>query len=218
MTDLSQHSTTGVALLIDGENLGASFAGQIIAQAGRHGTLIVKRVYGNTAQINRWCEAPGFRVIHSGTGKNAADILLAIEAVDLAHSRQVSTFVLASSDGDFRHLAHRLREAGHNVVGVGDTKAPETFRQACSKFHELKGPRAEGREPGKFDAQIHTVIKGNSERRKLPVASLNGLMRKQYDIKISELPEKTWRKYLESKPDLYRCDAKGPDAHVELLT
>lgn len=213
MTDPSHPSTSGVALLIDGENLSSSFAGKLIVQASRHGPLVVKRVYGNATLINGWCEAPGFRVVHSGSGKNAADILLAIEAVDLAHSGQVNTFALASSDGDFCHLAHRLRESGLNVVGLGDLRAPEKFRKACNKFHELNHPNLDT-----LDDQIHTVIKANSETRSFPIAGLNGPMRNKYNTNISKHPKKTWRKYLESKPDLYRCDEKGPGANVELLT
>jgi hypothetical protein len=41
-------------------------------------------------------------------------------------------------------------------------------------------------------------------------------MRAAYDVKISKLPEKTWRKYLLARSELFRCDPKGPDAKVRL--
>ncbi|MEZ5723187.1 MAG: NYN domain-containing protein [Paracoccaceae bacterium] len=80
---------------------------------------------------------PGIRFVHAGTGKNAADLLLSIDAVELALREGYEMFVIASSDGDFSHLAIRLRETGHLVVGCGVATAPARFRTACSRFVEL---------------------------------------------------------------------------------
>lgn len=136
MISSSENKDSGqrVALLIDGENISSSFAGQIIVQAGLRENLLVKRVYGNATLIKGWESAPGIRLVHSGTGKNSADILLAIEAVDLAHRGKINSFVIASSDGDFSHLAHYLRENGFSVLGIGEAKAPNAFVKACSRF------------------------------------------------------------------------------------
>ena len=207
-----------VAILIDGENLGAKFAGQLVTQAEKIGSLMIKRVYGNVTVLNGWNDVPGFRVVHSGTGKNAADILLAIEAVDLSYSDQIGTFVLASSDGDFGHLALRLREAGFDVIGMGEVKAGERFRKACTAFHELKQPACESNRPAPehLDTQIHKVIDGGEGRRNLQIARLGQTMYRQHDVRISSLPEKNWRAYLTSKPDLYRCDDRGKNARVHL--
>ena len=128
---------SGVAVLVDGENISQDLAGQIINRASALGPLVVKRVYGNAAKMPKWEAAPGFRLAHSGAGKNATDLLLAIEAVSLFHEGSIDTVVIASSDRDFSHLAHHLRERQITVVGMGEAKAPEAFRKACSKFLEL---------------------------------------------------------------------------------
>src|SRR6202008_2706161 len=68
------------------------------------------------------------------TGKNASDITLVIDAMDLLHSGRFDGFCLVSSDSDFTRLAARIREQGVDVFGFGEQKTPESFRQACRKF------------------------------------------------------------------------------------
>ena len=67
-------------------------------------------------------------------GKNASDIGLVIDAMDILHSGRFDGFVLVSSDSDFTALANRVREQGIDVIGVGEAKAPESLRNACNRF------------------------------------------------------------------------------------
>ncbi|MCB1797773.1 MAG: NYN domain-containing protein, partial [Gammaproteobacteria bacterium] len=68
------------------------------------------------------------------TGKNATDSTLIIDAMDLLYTRRFDGFCLVSSDSDFTGLALRIREEGLNVLGFGEKKTPEAFRNACHKF------------------------------------------------------------------------------------
>lgn len=205
-----------VALLIDGENISVAFAGQILMRASKTAHPTVKRVYGNAAQITGWDAAPGFRLMHSGSIKNGADILLSIDAVHLSHTEQIDTFAIATSDQDFSHLAHHLRERGFQVVGIGEEKAPLAFRKACSTFHELS-EKTENlpKNLDKLDRQIHQLI-FKAPKREMQISLLNSHMKKEFEVKISEHPLKNWRKYLESKSHLYQCDPKSPVAKVRL--
>ena len=72
-----------VAVLVDGENVSLALAGQIIMKSCVYGDLVIRRVYGNAARLTAWDSAPGFRLMHSGVGKNATDILLCVEATAL---------------------------------------------------------------------------------------------------------------------------------------
>ena len=67
-------------------------------------------------------------------GKNASDIGLIIDAMDILYTGDVQGFCLVSSDGDFNKLATRLREAGKFVIGMGEKKTPESFRASCERF------------------------------------------------------------------------------------
>ena len=129
--------TERLAVLVDGDNVSGAYASRIAAAAREHGAPDVMRVYADAGCKSEWLSAPGFRMIHAGCGKNASDLLLAIDAMELALSNRLDRFVLVSSDGDFSHLALRLREYGYPVLGMGEVKAPASFRSACSSFAEL---------------------------------------------------------------------------------
>ncbi|ACM03534.1 NYN domain-containing protein [Cereibacter sphaeroides] len=207
------------AVLVDGDNISAAHGRQILEIARGHGTPGVVRVYGNAQCPKDWHEAWGYRMIHAGSGKNASDLLLAIDAMELALARGVEAFVVATSDGDFSHLAHRLRELGTAVIGVGEAKAPASFRGACSRFVELAAKPAAVPAPAGPDCDLDRKIKSmialhSKNGAGLAVATLSARMHVEHDIRISTYPERSWRAYLAARPDLYDLDPRGPEAMV----
>jgi len=95
-------------------------------------------------------------------GKNASDIALVIDAMDLLHSGRFDGFCLVSSDSDFIRLAARIREQGVDVYGFGEQKTPESFRQACRRFVYTENllPEAPGpAEPDRPDARPASVTR-----------------------------------------------------------
>lgn len=213
----SQIGRTGaVAVLIDGENISAAHADAIMRRAGGFGQMYVRRVYGDARLLERWDEREDMRMIHTGTGKNGADIRLTIDAVELAHLDQADAFVIATSDADFTHLAHFLRERGRRVIGMGEGKAPERFRKACSDFVCLSAEKRQ-RKLSDLEQILCSVIAAEGSRRGLRICDLNPLIRRRNDkIRISTLPDKTWRTFLQNRADLVDCDERGPDAHVRV--
>ncbi len=205
-----------VAVFVDGENVSATHAPAIRKIADCFGTVSVQRVYGDVTRLPRWCEVAGFRAVHSGTGKNAADMILAIQAVGLAHTHRLGTVVLASSDRDFTHLATYLRERGVEVVGIGEEKAPEAFREACTIFRQI-GAGDGACAPGisAMDRNIRAIIAAGSEKgRGIRIVNLGQEMRARHGTIISQTPDKNWRGYLNARPALYDLDPKGPEARV----
>lgn len=67
-------------------------------------------------------------------GKDATDMILIIDAMDLLYSGALDGFCIVSSDSDFTPLASRIRESGLTVYGFGRSKTPEAFIRACDKF------------------------------------------------------------------------------------
>ena len=134
-----------LAVLIDAENASPRHAGAVFEAAGRLGEATVRRIYGDfsngrlaswNAAIRSWSIVPCHQPAHV-RGKNAADIALAINAVDLSYRERLEGFVLVSSDSDFTRLAQRLREGGFAVYGLGESKTPRAFRSACHRFGTL---------------------------------------------------------------------------------
>jgi hypothetical protein len=210
-----------VAVLVDGDNISGKNAAAILGIAMKHGDPIVVRAYLDAQRASDWHSAIGYRLIHAGSGKNAADILLAIDAMDLVHSRNAMRFIIATSDGDFTHLAVRLRELGAKVIGVGEVKAPRMFRASCSSFVELGAQPTVKLVPNaptgvtELDLKIRAMIAQHSKKGAgMPIAALAPKMHVAHGLKISTLPEKNWRSYLTSRPALFDVDPRGPEAMV----
>lgn len=216
-----------VAVLIDGDNMSARHSPKVIASASALGQVDVTRVYIAANRQTDWHSTPGYRLMHAGTSKNAADVLLSIDAMELALTGGMDAFVIATSDRDFAHLAHRLRELGKHVLGVGEGKAPNEFRLACSAFCLLadaeRAPPAAALTPAaatargisEFDQQIRAMIAKHSQNgRGMQVALLAPKMHQAHGTKISTRPERSWRAYLAARPALYDLDPRGPEAMV----
>lgn len=220
--------TPRVAVLVDADNIAPQFAGRISKEAASKGKVDVMRCYLNAQKTSAWLAEPGFRACHAGIGKNAADVLLSIDAMELALTSDIGVFVLASSDGDFSHLAIRLRERGLTVLGLGEAKAPEAFRKACSGFVQVQAPSKPvttptppppappGLLPGvSLDETIRRQIAMNSQKGKgMLITELAPLMHRTYGVKISEQSEGTWRGYFKARPNLYDLDPPSQQSRV----
>ncbi|OOF46989.1 NYN domain-containing protein [Rodentibacter trehalosifermentans] len=131
-----------IALLIDAENANSSAIEQILAEVGKSGTITVKRIYADwTEERNkRWKEQLNIYAISPiqkfayTKGKSSSDTALIIDAMDLLHFKTVDAFCIVSSDSDYTRLAHRIREEGLDIIGVGKSHTPEAFKKACTQF------------------------------------------------------------------------------------
>ena len=135
-------ATTRLAVLIDGDNTSARHAQAIFDEIVKLGEATVRRIYGDFShgRLSGWDGAIKSLAIlqhqqrSNSRGKNASDIALVIDAVDLMYKRTLDGVVLVSSDSDFTRLAQRLREEGLVVYGFGERKSVEAFRNACNRF------------------------------------------------------------------------------------
>lgn len=131
-----------VAILIDGDNVSAKYAGFIKQEASSYGNIKFFRLYGsiNSPSVNAWYKvmpAQGINPvlqISYANGKSIADQALTIDAMDLLYSGEIDVFCIVSSDSDFTKLAYRLKETGKLVVGMGEQKTKESLANACDKF------------------------------------------------------------------------------------
>ena len=131
-----------LAVLIDGDNIPSAYVKEMMEEIAKYGNPTIKRIYGDWTNPNllKWknilLENAITPIQQYGytTGKNATDSAMIIDAMDILYSEKVNGFCLVSSDSDFTRLATRLREAGMNVIGIGEKKTPNPFIVACDKF------------------------------------------------------------------------------------
>ena len=156
------------AVLIDADNTSPRIAAGLFEEVAKFGEASVRRIYGDfsSTRLRSWADIlqkyaiDPYQQFAYTSGKNASDIALVIDAMDLLHSRRFDGFCLVSSDSDFTRLASRLREEGADVYGFGAQKTPESFRQACRRFIYTEnllpdaevstpeeGPSLKGRQP-----------------------------------------------------------------------
>ena len=134
--------TPRLAVLIDADNIPARHIEAVLDEIAGLGEPSVRRVYGDwsSSALSQWKEKARSLglVMHQQSantkGKNASDIGLVIDAMDILHAGKVDGFVLVSSDSDFTRLASRIREDGLQVIGVGEKKTPESLRNVCNRF------------------------------------------------------------------------------------
>lgn len=130
------------AVLIDADNTSPKVVEGLFEEVAKFGEASVRRIYGDfsSPRLKSWTEIlqkhaiDPYQQFAYTTGKNASDIALVIDAMDLLHSGRFDGFCLVSSDSDFTRLASRLREQGADVYGFGAQKTPESFKQACRRF------------------------------------------------------------------------------------
>jgi len=132
-----------IALLIDGDNAQSKFIESMLAEAGKHGKVTVRRIYGNWTdnKLSSWKEQISKYAIRPiqkfafVKGKNSTDTAMIIDAMDILHSKTVTGFCIASSDSDYTGLAQRIREEGVFVMGIGEAKiTTDAFVNACDIF------------------------------------------------------------------------------------
>ena len=170
-----------IALLIDADNAPAGKIDFILSELADHGVVNIRRAYGNWTKsgLSGW-----IKVLHENSiqpmqsfdlvkGKNATDMALLIDAMDLLYTKKLTTFCLVSSDSDFTPLIQRLRADGKEVFGFGDQKTPAPFINACTRFIYLEDNKP-GKQAGsaKLDAsapkpdtglQAKQNLKGNTK-------------------------------------------------------
>lgn len=131
-----------IAIVIDADNTQLPKIGDVLREVSTHGRIVVKRAYGNwkkeslknwESEIKRLAIKAEQQFDHV-TGKNATDMALIIDTIELLHSNTYDAFAIVSSDSDYTPLAIKLREYGVYVFGVGEKKTPGSFRNACDEF------------------------------------------------------------------------------------
>lgn len=137
-----QLQNLNVAMFIDADNAPSRKIGDVLAELASFGSVSIRRAYGNWKNTSL---EPWGKVLHEHAiqpmqqfdlvkGKNATDMAMAVDAMDVLFNKPVDVFCLVSSDCDFTPLVMRLRAEGKQVVGFGERKAPEPFVNACSRF------------------------------------------------------------------------------------
>ena len=162
-----------IAVFIDADNAPAAKMELIISELAKYGVVNIRRAYGNwkSPTIKSWEEnlheyaIQPIQQFDLTKGKNAADIALVIDVMDVLYTKNVDVICLVSSDCDFTPLVTRTLSEGKVVIGFGERKTPMPFVKACSKFLYLdeaksKAPQNESKSKNiKSDTELIKMLR-----------------------------------------------------------
>jgi len=171
------NTNINLAVLIDGDNIPSAYVKEMMEEITKYGNPTIKRIYGDWTKphLTKWknllLENAITPIQQYGytTGKNATDSAMIIDAMDILYSGKVNGFCLVSSDSDFTRLATRLREAGMQVIGIGEKKTPNPFIVACDKFVYI-------------EILKNQVEKKNDDNKDLSKSNVDKITRKEINL------------------------------------
>ena len=142
---MTEESLKNIALLIDADNASHTGIDPVLTVLAELGQVNIRRAYGNWAKpaLSKWNQIThryGLQPVQQfdlTRGKNATDMAMTIDAIDLLYAGKVDGFGIMSSDSDFTPLVTRLRQDGLLVYGFGSAKAPEAFKTACTRYIDV---------------------------------------------------------------------------------
>ncbi len=189
-----------IAILIDGDNISQKYASLIKEEADKYGDITLFKMYGsiNSPSVRQWMTimpkygiTPALQLSYANN-KSIADQALTIDAMDILYRNIVDIFFLVTSDSDFTKLVYRLKESGKTIVGMGESKTPESLAQACNEFKLLdvlfKAGAVKTKEP---DISLNPVDDSGQEipveAKKIEIPSEQAIIEK-----ISSLLEDEW--------------------------
>ena len=145
LAGMSEIEANNIALLIDADNVDPNGIDSVLTVLAELGQVNIRRAYGNWAKdaLKRWGDITNRYGIRPHQqfdltrGKNATDMAMTIDAVDLLYQGKVDGFGIMSSDSDFTPLVTRLRQDGLPVYCFGDAKTPQALQRACTRFIDV---------------------------------------------------------------------------------
>ncbi len=205
-----------IALLIDADNADLGTIERVLAELADQGDVRIRRAYGNwfKSGLKAWdaqLTGHGIRAVQQSDpvkGKNATDLALVIDAVDLHHTMRPDVYALVSSDSDYTPLAHYLRERGAKVLGFGRPNTAASFQAACTTFTPIQPatasavkPKTEPARPPTLAQLLTEAIRNNADKQGWArVGVVANHMRQHHGQAAKDHGKASWTKVLESLP------------------
>jgi len=166
-----QEQKERIAVFIDADNAPAKKIDMIVSELAKYGVVSIRKAYGNWKKpsIKGWED-----VLHEYSiqpvqqfdivkGKNATDMAMTVDVMDILYTKNIDAFCIVSSDCDFTPLVLRVLSEGKSVIGFGERKAPSPFVNACSRFLYLDEPAKPETNGAQGVKQIGKALKSDTK-------------------------------------------------------
>ena len=133
---------SNIAMFIDCDNVSSKYIESIFDDLSQYGTVNIRRAYGDwkDKKLTGWenilqdYNIQPIQQFAYTKGKNATDIAMIIDIMDILYTKELEAVVLITSDSDFTPIVTRILSDGLTVYGYGESKTPMPFVNACSQF------------------------------------------------------------------------------------
>lgn len=226
---LEEVKESRVAVLVDCDNVPPEILDHALRFVARFGRVVVRRGYGNSGTLanKRWQDmlvqqafTPCLQYQYA-SGKNTADIALALDALELLFDDKVDTFCFVTSDSDFAYLCRKLRERGAAVCIVGEAKTPPALRNASDHFSEWRSEPAPGGDALSASAIHETSIRATDQASKSgkqrPLSVVRAVAAMAADSPEGKVALGTLGSYLRRTDPSFSPDNHGYSGLLEML-
>ena len=139
---MKKQNKNNIAMFIDCDNVSSKYIEGIFDDLSQYGTVNIRRAYGDwkDKKLKGWeniLQDYNIKPIQQFAytkGKNATDIAMIIDIMDILYTKELEAVVLITSDSDFTPIVTRVLSDGLTVYGYGESKTPMAFVNACSQF------------------------------------------------------------------------------------
>lgn len=139
---MKNQQKNNIAMFIDCDNVSSKYIESIFDDLSQYGTVNIRKAYGDwkDKQLSGWenilqdYNIQPIQQFAYTKGKNATDIAMIIDIMDILYTKELEAVVLITSDSDFTPIVTRILSDGLTVYGYGESKTPMAFVNACSQF------------------------------------------------------------------------------------
>ncbi len=231
MTSQQEGRESRVAVLVDCDNVPPAILDHALRFVARFGRVVVRRGYGNPGTLgsHRWQEAlvqqaftPNLQYQYA-SGKNTADIALALDALEMLFDDKVDTFCFVTSDSDFAYLCRKLRERGAAVCIVGEDKTPPALRNASDHFSEWKPDVVESATTGAPGEPVSASVGASRSEpaaksaKQRPLFVVRAVAAMAADSAEGKVPLSALGNYLRRTDPAFSPDSYGYSGLLEML-
>lgn len=211
-----------IVLLIDAENTSAKYADCIMHYLEKQGIIISARIYGdfiNNHNVKGWnpkaiqYEMEQKQQLTTSAGKNASDIALVIDAMDLLYLKTIDTFCIVTSDGDFTNLVKRIREDGIEVIGIGKADASKRLGKVCDVYLDFDQIEEKPREESghKPDGKIVKNKKTEQKKNESVKNDKKTTVKKNDTVKVEKKTAAKKKEVAKTKTDMNEKEEVRPE-------
>ena len=143
---MGEQKNIKIAVFFDCENISGSHVASIFDELANYGEVIIKQSFKDWSSSDKksWNQElhekfaiEPIQVFKSKSAKNSSDLRMQRAVIETMNKKNIDIIALVSSDSDFRDLAMHIRSNMHKAFGFGESKTPNSLRNAYSIFIEL---------------------------------------------------------------------------------